>query len=92
MTSLNLNELLKFYEPEPDPCEYWFDHVYQLYRLGLPMTNPYPETWFAHKYISKAITLILTLVQKHGEVTSEAFADAKRRAISEIKWTYTLRW
>lgn len=82
---MDLNLLLTDYEPPPPPEEYWFRHVYQLYRLGLPMRNPYPEYYFAHACIKRATLLILELSEQHGKFTEEAFTDALGRAISEVK-------
>ncbi|KKL07724.1 hypothetical protein LCGC14_2583180, partial [marine sediment metagenome] len=79
---MDLNALLRTYKPPPDPAEYWFDHVYHLYKLGLPIDNPYPDIYTAHRAIRKAMETILILLKEHGKITEEAFADAKRESIS----------
>lgn len=86
---MNLNDLLKTYKPPPDPAEYWFDHVYHLYKLGLPIDNPYPDIYTAHRAIRKAMETILILLKEHGKITEETFADNKRESISEINSLHT---
>lgn len=86
---MNLNDLLTTYKPSPDPAEYYFDHIFQLYRLGLPLHNPYQKGWPAHFYIQEAQKTLIKLKLSYGEVTEEAFADAKRMAIPEATRAYS---
>jgi len=81
------DDLLAFHKPNAEKeafINYWFESVYQQFKLGLPITNNYPKSWVAHKYIHEAIQLILILLQKDGKITEKTFADAKREAISKI--------
>ncbi len=86
---MDLNSLLNFYEPPLHPAIYWFNHVYHLYELGLPINNPYPDGYICRTYIRKAMEFLLTLIEQDGKASKEAFTSSYAVAISEIEGAYS---